>query len=78
MDNIFSELALGRHVGNLQAAQAYQGDTMRIKNDPRSHTNFIQMDMKQLKETPKTTNFQQRLREAAENYDFFHILCSHR
>lgn len=76
MDGNFSELGLGRLLGNLPATQGYTGDKMNVRNDPQNRTNFIQLDMKQLNEKPKTTNFQQRLREVAENYDFFHILCS--
>ena len=37
--------------------------------------NQMRMDMRQITEKQKTTNFQQLLREATENYEYFHILC---
>lgn len=71
----FSELNLGKLLGNMVNKDQNPEEKISIRHNQADHTNFILMDLKQIKEQKRDTNFQQRLREVAENYDFFHLLC---
>lgn len=48
---------------------------MSFNTNVQDLTNKMGIQMKQIKEKKSHANFQERLQEATENYEFFHRLC---
>lgn len=71
----FGEMNLGRLLGNMVPAVTNREEKINIQHNQGDHANFMMIDLKQIKEQKRDTNYQQRLRQIAENYDFFHLLC---
>jgi hypothetical protein len=71
----FNDSSVSKLLGAMATQNQTQGEGMKIKLDPYQSTNLIELHLPQIKENPKRTNFQQRLREASESSEYFHALC---